>query len=124
MGGQLASEGGAGGADAEPSCKGAPPACSTLSNLQCFTVNGCEVANECTGAPAACATHLSKPTCAQAEGCDNGSTCRGTPTPCTERATAVACDNGCTWTPCGGTAIACAGLKETACSLQPGCRWE
>lgn len=123
--GGMAGDGGAGGEPAAvPSCKGVVPVCSTLSAGQCLTVGGCAIANKCTGNAAACSTHLSTQTCAQADGCDNGQTCTGTPTPCADRATAIACDDGCTWTPCGGTATPCAGLDQNACGLQSGCSWQ
>jgi hypothetical protein len=102
--------------------------CSTLNDLQCALVAGCAAAAEpCAGNnPDACSTYLSAPLCAQAVGCSwTQGACAGTPTACADRDTAIACTNGCTWTPCGGTATACSTYTDSAaCELQSNCTWQ
>jgi hypothetical protein len=120
-----ASAGGAGGDGSVASCKGTPPACAAQSELGCSTVAGCApLATKCSGAPDACETYLSTPTCAQAQGCSNGASCTGTPTACADRLTAIACDDGCAWVPCGGPPTACRTVHEATCALHSGCTWE
>jgi hypothetical protein len=118
---------GAGGApDPGPSCTGTPPVCNTLNDVQCALVAGCGAAAEsCAGTPPACSTYLSAPLCAQATGCAWNGACTGTPLACADRDNQIACSNGCTWTPCDGTATACTTYTDsTTCELQSNCTWQ
>jgi len=127
--------GGAGGAPPAPSCTttGTVPDCSKLSAPVCSQVDGCSAAaTACGGDPKPCSDLILPGQCNSTQGCmTTQAGCADDPNnpriACnTHPNTGPSClDAGCTYTPCGGTAVACSTLDETGCIAHATyCTWQ